>query len=103
MKKNIIAIKLEEYRIEFNESSGSYKISSDFDFRTLSCKKIIKMLGLKNDKGHLVLIEKLNTIQPIWLNIFLKTCGHYDVYNDDKVIDMSNFYLLLDDILDGLE
>lgn len=102
-KKNKIPKILRKYNIDFIKTEAKLELKSDQDFTSIPSKKIVKMLGLKKDKGHVVFIEKLNQIENTWLLIFLKYESYYDVYNTDGQIIKEGFYSLINEILDGLQ
>jgi hypothetical protein len=102
-EKNKIKKIFKKHNIDFTEEMGIVEIKDNQDLGLLPNKKVIKILGLKNDKGHLCLISKLNEIEKLWLNIFFKYYKYYEVYNDNGEIIKSNFYILIYEILDGLE
>lgn len=96
-----IAEILDHYHIRFNLEDKS-ELEPDQNLSIIPSTKIVNMLGLKNDKGHQVFIEKLNQIESNWLAIFLKYESYYDVYNNNGEVIKHNFYLLIHEILDGL-
>lgn len=102
-KKNNIAKILRKYNVDFSEDKVGITIITDENLNSIPSKKIIKMLGLKKDTGHLCLINKLNEIEKSWLHIFIKGYIYYDVYDNNGEIVKSNFYILIYEILDGLQ
>jgi hypothetical protein len=102
-KKNSIAKVLRKYNVDFVEVDGRISITSDMNLNSIPSEKIIKMLGLKKDKGHLHLLNKLNGIEKSWLYIFLKYYTYHEVYDNNGEIIKSNFYIFIYEILDGLE
>jgi hypothetical protein len=101
-ENNEVATILINYNIDFIEDNGSFEIENNQDLSLLPNKKIIKMLGLKKNDGHLCLVMKLNEIEPSWLYVFFKYCRHFEVYDDNGKIIKSHFYSLINEILDGL-
>lgn len=102
-KKNNIVRTLQKHNVDFVEIESRIKIISDENLYSIPNEKIIKMLGLKKDIGHLCLINKLNEMQKSWLHIFFKYYTHHEVYDNNGEIIKSNFYILIYEILDGLE
>jgi hypothetical protein len=102
-KKNNIAKIFRKYNVDFVENEAGIILITDEYLNLIPSEKIIKMLGLKKDTGHLCLINKLNEIEKEWLHIFFKSYLYYDVYDKSGVVDMSNFYILIYEILDGLK
>nr|WP_315232345.1 hypothetical protein [uncultured Flavobacterium sp.] len=101
-ENNEVATILTDYKIDFIEGKGSFEIEDNQDLSLLPYKKVIKMLGLKKNEGHLCLVMKLNEIEPSWLYVFFKYWRYFEVYDDDGKIIKSHFYSLINDILDGL-
>lgn len=101
-EKNNIPRILKQFNIEFIAERGSFEIEDNQPLKSLPSKKIIKMLGVKQDEGHLCLIMKLNEIEPSWLYVFFKYWRNFEVYDDNGDINKSNFYSLIYEILDGL-
>lgn len=102
-KKNNIAKILRKCNVDFVENEAGIIIITDENLNSIPSEKIIKMLGLKKDTGHLALINKLNEIEKSWLHIFFKYYIHHEVYDNNGAIIKSNFYILIYEILDGLE
>jgi hypothetical protein len=102
-KKNKIPEILRKYNIDFIKTEAKLELKSDQDFTSIPSNKIVKMLGLKQDKGHVIFIERLNQIEKNWLFIYFKYENYYDVYNTDGQIIKEGFYSLINEILDGLQ
>lgn len=100
--QNKIAEILNAYQIRFNQE-GKLNVDLDQDLSVVPKEKIVNMLGLKNDEGHHIFIEKLHQIESNWLLIFLKYESYYDVYNGKGEIIKENLYSLINEILDGLQ
>lgn len=93
---------LEQYQIKFI-NDNILQIESDQNLSIIPSEEIIKILGLKQDNGHQIFIEKLSEIENEWLNIFLKYEKYYDVYNNTGEINLDSFFNLLHEIIDGLK
>lgn len=100
--RNIIIGILDKYQIGFTENA-EIEITPDQDLKLIPSEEIIKILGLKQDNGHQIFIEKLHEIENEWLLIFLKYEKHYDVYDTVGEIIIDNFFNLIEEILDGLK
>ena len=98
--KNKIPDIFKKYKIRFEVAEDTL-VLSDQDYTSIPNKIIVKMLGLKNDKGHEVLVASLNKIEPDWLRIFFKYCKMIRVYDDDGEIILENMHELLFVIIDG--
>lgn len=100
-QQNEIIETLKHYQIEY-QTNGIIELSQDQNLSVIPSKKITEILGLKQDEGHQVFIDKLNQIESDWLLIFLKYESYYEVYNTEGEIIKENFYKLIYEILDGL-
>lgn len=101
--QNKIAEILEQHKIEFIKKNDKLNLKPDQNLSIIPSKKIVKMLELKQDKGHQVFIKKLNQIENNWLFVFLKYESYYEVYNTQGEIIKENFHILINEILDGLQ
>ncbi|MBB4804381.1 hypothetical protein HNP37_004468 [Flavobacterium nitrogenifigens] len=93
---------LQQYQIKFI-NDNILQIESDQNLSIIPSEEIIKILGLRQDNGHQIFIEKLSEIENEWLNIFLKYEKYYDVYNNIGEINLDSFFNLLHEIIDGLK
>jgi hypothetical protein len=100
---NKISEILQQHQIKFIKTNNKLELQPDQDLTAIPSKKIVKMLGLKQDKGHIIFIEKLNQIENNWLQIFIRYESYYGVYNAETEIINENFYALINEILDGLQ
>lgn len=96
-----IAEILDHYQIKFIQED-KLELEPDQDLSIIPNETIVNILGIKNDEGHQIFVEKLHQIEINWLTIFLKYESHYDVYNIEGEVIIHNFYLLIYEILDGL-
>lgn len=102
LKKNNIDFYCEQNDIPFLAINKTGDIENNRDLDFLPYEVVLKLLGLKRDKGHLYLIMKLNDFDKSWLNTFLKYQRYYEVHDNDGKINRRNVYLLILDIFDGL-
>jgi hypothetical protein len=98
--KNKIPDIFKKYKIRFEVAKDTL-VLLDQDYTSIPNKIIVKMLGLKNDKGHEVLVANLNKIEPGWLRIFFKYYQMIQVYDEDGEIILKNMHELLFLITDG--
>ena len=92
---------LQQYNINFKRSDF-IEIESDQNTSRIPAKTILQIIGLKEDKGHQIFIEKLNQINKYWLSTFLTNEIHLDVYDSEGRINLEYMYDFLFEITDGL-
>ena len=83
-----------KYNIKFEQYQDRFEIESQ-DLTIIPSKKIVKMLGLKNNKGNETLIDSLNKIRPEWLLTFYSYHYHYFVYNEEGNVNITNLHEFL--------
>jgi hypothetical protein len=89
-----------KYNIAFSDHENFLEISNQ-DLSTLPNKEILKIIGLKNDEGHDLLVASLNKIVPEWLQIFFISNHFYDVYDINGEVVMVNMHEFLLEIIEG--
>ncbi|NRT15274.1 hypothetical protein HNP99_001621 [Flavobacterium sp. 28A] len=93
---------LKEYGINFNKSD-LIDIAQNQDTSIIPAIKILSMIGLKEDLGHQILIDKLNQFYKYWLSTFLKNEIYLDIYDSEGCINLKEMYEFISDIFDGLK
>jgi hypothetical protein len=92
---------LKQYGINFKRSE-TIEIELDQNTAKIPAVTILQMIGLKQDEGHQIFIEKINQINKYWLATFLANEIYLDVYDRKGRTNLENIYCFLDEILDGL-